>query len=162
MTTKVSLIFALPMLALAACGGEPQQDTPDPATTAAAMPEPAASPEPTLAANTIPARFHGVWDAETGTCDPASDLRLEIGAQTIGFYESQGTVTAADASDPDVVSIQLAMEGEGDKWTQAMDLALEGEGADAVLYVRHQPDEQDMEKGMAPGGVALPLKRCPA
>ena len=162
MTTKASLILALPLLALTACGGEPQQGTPDPAATAAAMPEPAPSPEPTLAANTIPARFHGVWDAETGTCDPASDLRLDIGAQTISFYESQGTVTTVDASDPDIVSIQLAMEGEGDQWTKTMDLALEGDGVDAILYVRHLPYAEDLENGMAPGGIAQRLKRCPA
>ena len=152
--------FLASLLALAACGGEAEQEAaapgpaPSPATTA---PEPAPS-----AAATIPVRFHGVWDAETGSCDPASDLRLDIGPQTIGFYESQGTVTAVDASDPDVASIQLAMEGEGDQWTQAMDLSLSGKGGDAFLYVRYLPDPEDEELSGRAGALTLRFKRCPA
>lgn len=151
--------FFASLLALAACGGEAERD--------AAAPEPAPSPaatapEPAPSAAAIPARFHGVWDAETGSCDPASDLRLDIGPQTIGFYESQGTVTAVDAIDPDVASIQLAMEGEGDQWAQALDLSLAGEGGDTFLYVRYLPDPEDEELSGRPGALTLRFKRCPA
>jgi hypothetical protein len=150
------------LIALASCGGEAERETAAP-EPAASTPTPAATasePAPTAAA-TIPVRFDGVWDAETGTCDPASDLRLDIGPQMIGFYESQGTVTAVDASDPDVASIQLAMEGEGDQWTQTMELSLDGEGGDTFLNVRYLPDPEDKELSGRAGALTLRFKRCP-
>ena len=153
------------LLALAACGGEAAREAPaGPEPTASAAAAPAATapaPMPAVAA-AIPARFHGVWDAETGSCDPASDLRLDIGPQRIGFYESQGTVTAVDASDPGVASVQLAMEGEGDQWTQTMELSLGGEGGNNFLYVRYLPDPEDEELSGRPGALTLRFKPCPA
>ena len=141
------------LLALAACGSEAAPEASPAATAPAPMPADAA---------TIPARFHGVWDAETGSCDPASDLRLDIGPQGIEFYESQGTVTAVDASDPDVASVQLAMEGEGDQWAQTMEMSLDGEGGNTFLYVRYLPDPEDEELSGRPGALALRFKPCPA
>lgn len=155
--------FFASLLALAACGGEAKQEAaaPEPAPSASSPAATASEPAPSAAA-TIPVRFHGVWDAETGSCDQASDLRLDIGPQTIGFYESHGTVTAVDASDPDVASIQLAMEGEGDQWTKAMDLSLDGKEGDTFLYVRYLPEAEDEELGGRAGALTLRFKRCPA
>lgn len=144
-----------PFLALALMLAACDQTTATPEPDAAAPDSGPATQE--MAANSIPARFHGVWDAETGTCDPASDMRMTINAQTIEFYESVGTVTGADVSGADNAVLDLAMEGEGDSWTQAMELALEGEGADAILYVMHRNDDEGTR-----GGVPLRLIRCAA
>lgn len=155
-------LFAL-ALVLAGCG-QPS-GTPEAGGEPGAPPAPAATPAtapdaPT--ANTIPARFHGLWDGESGTCQPDSDLRLDIGPQSIGFYESQGTVTAVDARDPDVVSVQLAMEGEGDQWAQTLQLALEGEGGNAILHVRYLPDPEDEELSGRAGTLSQRFQPCPA
>ncbi len=80
-----------------------------------------------LAANTIPARFHGVWDYVEGTCLPESDLRMEVSADEIMFYESIGKVTAATA-DGDAVQLTMAMEGEGENWSEDYRLSLSGDG----------------------------------
>jgi hypothetical protein len=154
--------FALiaPLLALAACGGEPQQDAP-------AAPEPAASPAapsaetpapaaPAATAAAIPARFLGVWDGEQGSCDPASDLRLDIASAAIGFYESHGTVTRIAESPDGAATLDLAMEGEGDRWEMTMTINLAGADAAERLVIQHkaQPGE--------PAPEPLRLKRCPA
>lgn len=151
-------LFAL-ALVLAACGqpsGTPeaggQASAPAaPTTTAAAAPD-------TPVANAIPARFHGLWDGESGTCQPDSDLRLDIAAQTIGFYESRGTVTAIseDAAADGAARISLAMEGEGDTWAMSFTLRLEGTGDSERLIVQHEGGEDE------PESEALTLKRCAA
>ena len=153
-----ALALAASLLALAACGGKaPQEEAapaPEPAATeAAAVAEPpAGESEP----GTIPAAFHGVWDAETGTCNPASDLRMEIGPRAITFYESHGTVTAANPIDASSVDITLAMTGEGESWTDTMRLLVSGTGPDAVLAV-----QRDEPAGQRATGLIIQRKRCP-
>ena len=144
------------LLALAACGGEPKQEppaAPQPAGSPAALPTEAPSP---TAAAAIPARFRGVWDAESGTCDPASDLRLDIGPQTIGFYESQGTLTRLADSPDGAAVLDLAMEGEGDRWDMTMTLRRSGSDASARLIVQHRGEPGE------PAPEPLTLKPCPA
>jgi len=154
---RVRAAFLATAFALAACGGEPQQEAaapePAPATTAGSMlKEPASG---STAGSAIPAQFIGAWDAETGTCDPASDLRLDINPQAIGFYESQGTlIRLAEAIDGSTV-VELAMEGEGDTWDMTMTLSLSGAGAAERLIVQHRG-----EPGQ-PAPEPLRLKRCP-
>ena len=147
------LLFAA-ALALAACGsgqsepGAPPEASP---TVAATMSTPAPSP-----AAAIPARFIGVWDAETGSCNPASDLRLDIAPATIGFYESQGTLTRiAEGVDGSTV-VELAMEGEGETWEMTMTMSLSGTGAAERLIVQHKAQAGE------PVPEPLRLKRCPA
>ncbi|MCL9998577.1 MAG: hypothetical protein NBV68_04290 [Erythrobacter sp.] len=154
-SASARLALAATFLALAACGGA-QQDAPaapEPVASPAALPtEP---PAPATAAAAIPARFLGVWDAETGTCDPASDLRLDITPRAIGFYESLGTVTAMTESKDGSVVITLAMEGEGEKWDQTIKLELiRSDGAEWLLSLPG-PDSDV---------VLRPIrhKRCPA
>lgn len=162
MMTKTSLAVALSFLALAACGSETAEPPAAPATAEVVTADtestpgdapPATAPDGTLTA--IPARFHGVWDAESGTCHPASDLRLEIGPETIGFYESQGTVRQATESVDGQTVIALAMEGEGETWDQTLRLKLEGSGeAERLLSL----PASDSDAARSP----IPLKRCPA
>ena len=60
-------------------------------------------------ADTIPARFRGVWDNAEGTCAPASDLRMDIRAGEIEFYESLGEVTSVETEGPDSIVVSLAI-----------------------------------------------------
>ncbi|MEQ5787536.1 hypothetical protein J3454_06485 [Erythrobacter sp. NFXS35] len=96
----------------------------------------------------VPARFHGVWDAAKGTCDPASDLRVEIGPDRIEFYESAGEVTGVIEENGRIMA-DLALQGEGETWTNRLALSLDGD--------RLTLDDPD-----APGVGGAPARvRCP-
>ncbi len=128
---------------LCACGEIPDQAPLSEETSAAQTPEETPIPvEPdsgigdgaipldeaqAIANNQIPTRFQGVWDYVEGTCLPESDLRMEISADEILFYESIGKVTAA-TSDGDAVQLTMAMEGEGENWTEEYRLSLSDDG----------------------------------
>ena len=149
------IVLAL-LLVLAACEGEPQQEAPaapEPAASPTALPTDPSAPSPAAA---IPARFLGVWDAETGTCNPASDLRLEIAPTIIGFYESQGTLTRIAESPDGAATLDLAMEGEGDTWDMTMTINLTGTDAAERLEIQHKAEPGE------PAPKPLRLKRCPA
>lgn len=134
-------------LATTASAGDRDAAAPGGAATSAAV---AAPPS----AATIPARFLGVWDSETGTCAPESDFLLRIAPNGIGFIESYGTLTHVTESPDGEALIGLAMEGEGEQWETTITLSLMGQGADERLVV---PFEDRV--GMP---VPLRLKRCPA
>lgn len=151
--------FLAPALLLAACGQQ-QDSSPAASETPALVTEdlvgstpPARTPDTGVVA-AIPARFHGVWDAETGTCDPASDLRLEVGPREVGFYESHGDVTKVAEPGDGSAAVTMAMEGEGEQWTATLHLALVGSGAGERLTLRHDDGR--------PATPILKLKRCPA
>jgi hypothetical protein len=149
-------VLALLALTLTACEGEPQQEAaaaPEPAVSPAALPAETRAPATAAA---IPARYIGVWDAETGTCDAASDLRLDVGASEIGFYESQGTLTRIAESPDGAAMVDLAMEGEGDKWDMTMTISLSGADKAERLVVQHRGEPGE------PAPEPLRLKRCPA
>ena len=159
--------LALPLAAfllLSACGGRDDGDEPPPPPPLPAetmMPvEPdggigdGAGPPPltgqeAIDANLIPANFHGVWDYEGGTCNRASDMRMEISGSEILFYESIGRVSDV-AGDGDGVIVTLDMEGEGETWTQKTRLLLAQDG-----------DRLETSDGEAPRVVdEYPSKRC--
>ncbi len=109
--------------------------------------------DPAIAAGEIPARFHGVWDALTGTCDPASDMRVEITARRIEYYESVGDVSGMGNEGDDAIA-DLVMEGEGETWVQPTRLAIET-----------TPDGERLRisDALKPESPDDPLrKRCPA
>jgi hypothetical protein len=111
---------------------------------------PERTPEPL---SVIPDRYHGAWDAVSGSCAPASDLRLEIEARQIVFYESVGKVTATRSEGADAIA-DLAMEGEGEEWFRSVRLKLAG-----------TPDGERLQLVDAierPDGEPIPLRRCPA
>ena len=140
------LVLAPTLLALAACGGEPQQEGSAPLQKEAPAPTPSqvpeASPPADHASRLIPVEFLGVWDAQTGTCDPASDLRLEIGQGTITFYESIGTVESI-RDDAGTTMVTLAMEGEGERWTQIIGLRFFDAGTSLMVIDPEHPDEAE-------------------
>ncbi|MHA7819981.1 MAG: hypothetical protein ACX930_10080 [Erythrobacter sp.] len=148
------------LLALAACGSEPEapatSDTPIPVEPDGGIGDGAGPPEQAVdgaLANRIPTRFHGAWDYVDGTCDPASDLRMEISGSEILFYEAIGMVTEVSPEGGDVV-VTLAMEGEGETWEQRTRFSLVGDGADQRL------ETSDGDEAKAPDDY--PSKRCPA
>ena len=139
-------ILLLAPLALTACS----QGAPAPAETAAAAETPAAPPVPAPSqAVLVPDRFHGIWDAETSSCDPTSDMRIEIAERGITFYESHGAVTAVTVESPEAIVADLAMQGEGEKWTMRRRFTLSN--SDRTLTPEAVGDEQF---------EPMPLKRC--
>ena len=154
----------LPILALilavmlSACGSEQGEAPPTTATPIPGEPDGgtgngAKTPDPAIAAGAIPARFHGVWDAVTGTCDPASDLRIEVTARRITFHESVGDVAGMGSEGDDAIA-DLVMEGEGETWVQPTRLSLEA-----------TPDGERLRlsDAVTPENPSQPLrKRCPA
>ena len=84
-----------------------------------------------IAANRIPAQFHGRWDATNGACSPDSDGRLEITASEVSFYESAGDVTKVEQADSGV-KVSLSMEGEGEQWTAQYTFNRNGEQLDTT------------------------------
>lgn len=148
-----------PALLLAACGQQQEETavpapTPEPTAAAAPAPQPdlAAADAAAIRQGQIPPRYHGVWDAVTGSCDPASDLRVEIAARRILFYESVGNVTATGSEGGDAIA-DLAMEGEGEQWFRSLRMTLSGEGDAARLVLADALE--------TPRGQPIPLKRCP-
>jgi hypothetical protein len=148
------IVLAAPLLLLLASCGQQERapeapvETPIPVEPDGGIGDGAGPPE-AVSGETIPARFHGVWDAEGGSCDPASELRVEIGPDRIEFYESVGEVTAVTEEDGRVLA-DLALEGEGETWANSLALSLDGE--------RLSIDDPD-----APGGSSgAPVRvRCP-
>lgn len=176
--TKSHLLAAAALaLALAGCGGEPQPQ-PQPDAQGADQPEPAAEPapaasatpaapgtpdpdadtpagekptDPAIARGEIPARFHGMWDAVQGDCNPASDMRMIISAREITFYESIGKVTAVGQEGTAALA-DLSMAGEGQTWFQSLRLSLSADGKTLETGDATKPKVKDK----------FPRKRCPA
>ena len=156
---KTPALFAA-ALALAISGCDAAPDTPVdgdiPAADNAVDSDPpadeAGSAGSADALRAIPARFLGAWDYVEGNCDPASDLRMEIGQRRIVFYESVGDVTGIRAEGDDAIVVDMNMSGEGETWTQSTKLTLE-DGGDRLV-----PSEAGDDAGYVP----MPRKRCAA
>jgi hypothetical protein len=107
--TSISLVAAL---CLAAC------NEPETAPSSAPAPAPAPSqPEPSTqlpdVSTGIPAAFQGRWASTQADCEKHSETRLEIGADSMRFYESVGAVSSVKAVGPDEIHIVVALTGEG-------------------------------------------------
>lgn len=151
--TRFLISLAAIGLMLSACS----QPTPPPdedSTRAASVGSPSPTATPIASSGTataIPERFRGVWDNAGGSCNPASDLRMEIGAVSIEFYESLGTVTGVTVESPDSIVVDLAMEGEGERWTRKNRYVL-SEGGTTLT---------PSDLGATPA-APMPRKRCAA
>lgn len=88
----------------------------------------------------IPAAYHGTWDYIEGTCARESDLRVQISASEIMFYESIGTIEGVREAGEDIV-VTLAMEGEGERWQQHTRLTLSENGERLDLTDPERPDD---------------------
>ena len=161
MPRALALALAAPLaLALAACSAETVE--PESAADAAAV-ETAIPVEPDqgigdgagppgTGENTIPVRFRGVWDYREGECMPASDLRMDIRADEIEFYESLGRVTSVEVESPDAIVVALDMSGEGETWQVVNRFELSEDGA--ILTPLQTEDNSQYQ--------LMPRKRCPA
>lgn len=129
---------------------KPQEDKTQ-ADEAEPSPSPAATPETPAPLSSIPAEFLGVWDAETGTCSRESDLRLEISPQEIVFYESFGQVVTVKRIGDATVEIALAMQGEGQTWSNTERLTVSGDGQILTLAPVLGETASD----------TIPRKKCP-
>ena len=154
---KRSLLTAalpLALLAAACSDGPDEAAAPEPAETMMPV-EPdggigdGAGPPGPVTAETIPAAVRGVWDYVEGSCDPASDLRVEIGPDTMQFYESFGEVTRIEVAGPQDIVVSLAMEGEGETWEMARRFTLSDDG-------RRLPPAAIAQDQFEP----MPLKKC--
>ncbi len=150
----------LPLLAtvlLAGCGDDsttgpapmptqsPVEATPTPAPPSPEpSPTPAVTPAPANSAGTMPAAYRGVWAATTGDCGPAGLSRLRIEATKLVFYETVGELRGIEPVGADRYRVTLDFTGEGDSWTDTMELALDGnnrlrreqQGLDPIAYIR--------------------------
>ena len=155
MIIRKYLFIALPAsLALAACSAEPDEPAEPPPGETMLPVEPdggigdGAGPLE-VEADTIPAAFLGVWDYVEGTCNPASDLRVEITPRGMQFYESYGEVTRVEVDSPQRIVVSLAMEGEGEKWQMTRRFTL---SEDETTLTPSAVDEEQFEP--------MPLKKC--
>lgn len=154
---KRLLLLAPALLALAACGSpEPSPDapakTPIPFEPDGGIGDGAGPPE-AVAETSIPQRFLGVWDA--GDCSASSEMRLEVTADRLEYYESVGTLTAIEAASGGDVLATLAMSGEGQSWSDTVRLQLtEVDGREALLVLPGPDSDVELRP--------VPRLRCPA
>ncbi|MEP2550512.1 MAG: hypothetical protein ABJH26_04390, partial [Marinomonas sp.] len=137
---------AVPEQEVAETAEETSADKPAESSANAEVDAPTDTPEPAakdIAPNLIPAAFHGTWDYTKGTCADESDLRMEVSEGQIIFYESVGQVRSIKAKDEMTLDVTLAMEGEGEVWTNVTRLVLSDDGA--ILTPSAGPDEQAYE-----------------
>ena len=153
MGIKLGLLLAA-ALPLVACSKEtavssetPIPVEPDGGIGDGAPPLPDSGDETTGVAQ-IPERFRGVWDADGGTCDPYSDMRLEIEADQVLFYESGGQVRSLQI-EGDSMRLDLAMSGEGETWRSLLQFTLRDDGTLHVVDAA-TPNAED----------PIPRKRC--
>ncbi|MDP1619185.1 hypothetical protein [Phenylobacterium sp.] len=101
------------VLLLAACSpGEEAQ--PRPASA------PSADPGAPAISITAPPAFQGEWNADLAACGGGGDeSRLTIGADTIGFYESQGQISATRLQGEGRLAVEAMMSGEGETWVDS-------------------------------------------
>jgi hypothetical protein len=72
----------------------------------------------------VPIQFQGKWAGSLQTCSSPGDGRLEIGPNTIRFYESRGKILAVRVLDPQRIELDLELTGEGETWRESRKLAL--------------------------------------
>jgi hypothetical protein len=110
---------------------QPGSSSGDPAPPSPAQPPPAAAAEgpaaPATASATIPAAFHGVYDANEDGCARPSEYRLRVSAREFRFHESIGTVRAVTAAGPSEIVVDSDYQGEGEAWRSSRRLVLDGE-----------------------------------
>ncbi|MCA1748673.1 MAG: hypothetical protein ABR601_00420 [Parasphingopyxis sp.] len=110
------------LLALAACsGGEEEQEAP--------AADPAAIEAEPVALEAMPEEFRGRWDFAIEDCDdPASEMRLEIGADEVQFYESSADLTAIERTGETSLTVDHHFTGEGEEWNETLGYELSEDG----------------------------------
>lgn len=116
------------LLALNACSSEVEEaaavKTLDAQLTSATIdgrPAPAKRTPDRLDA--IPDAFRGRWSVGAD-CGETSDQAIVVGRDVVSFSESAGTATYILRAGPREVSLELAMIGKGETWSDTMTLTL--------------------------------------
>lgn len=105
----------------------PEAATPAPAPDNANAPLPPA-PSPT-ATSTLPAALRGGWTADkTGDCATDNELRIDIAADRIDFYESRARLKSVTQTDPHSWTAAAELTGEGQTWQRQIRLMLGEDG----------------------------------
>lgn len=77
----------------------------------------------------IPRPFRGNWSSSASKCGtPGDDMRLNVGPDSLTFYESVGKVTAARPLSPNRLNVTASYSGEGETWTDTAALTLSADG----------------------------------
>ncbi len=85
-------------------------------------------------AASIPAAFHGEWNAELDACGTGRNAtRLRISGSRIRFYESTGVVQAVGIESGRVVTVTAEYQGEGDTWEDERRLSLSADGSSLTV-----------------------------
>ena len=78
---------------------------------------------------TAPPAFQGEWNADLAACGGGGhESRLTIGPDTIGFYESQGQISATRLAGDGRLAIEAMMSGEGETWVDSRVFQLSEDG----------------------------------
>lgn len=152
-------LLACAALALGGCSGSSDpapsdqisQSAPD-ATPASAL---TSAPRATTAAPAIPQALRGRWGLVPADCTSQNgDAKglLEVGTNRLKFYESAARLGTVAAMAKDRIRATFAFTGEGQEWTQDVELRL-WDGGSKLIRQDRGPDAQ-------PG--ALTYTRCPA
>ncbi|WP_062113675.1 hypothetical protein [Sphingobium sp. MI1205] len=156
---RMRLLFAMPLLLLAACGEKdegnrglsanivdeqpsydvsnemPAQDerlAPDNGTESTSANN-ADVPKPS-AATTIPAALQGNWTGLNDRCgDRSAELELKVTPESLVFHESVGTVEGVTTGADGRVRVDAAFTGEGQSWTKRLDLRPSANGRELVI-----------------------------
>lgn len=105
-----------------------------------------------VSAGRIPEKLRGRWGLVPADCTSThGDAKglLEVGADTLTFYESRATLTELRESGADRIRADFAFSGEGQEWTQDVELRIWG-GAKLI--------RQDRGPDAMPGPLAY--ARC--
>jgi len=137
MAFRPLILLALLPTALAACGereaaNEALPSGHEPAAPAAASPAagvgPPTHPKPTRS-DTIPARFHGLFDASASACGKPGEYRLAVSAKELRFHESAAIVRSVTIDSPDSIHVAGDYQGEGESWKATRQLRLSEGGS---------------------------------
>ena len=125
---RSSAVFAL-LILLAGCGGGRDEDADRAAAETniadAGIPAEGEAPAPPETLAAVPERFRGRWDASAAACGTSvSPMRLEIAGDSLRFHESVGRVVGVRRAAANAVEVDLALQGEGQSWTETRTLRL--------------------------------------
>jgi len=88
-----------------------------------------AAPGDEAAANHVPTAFTGRWAGSASACaQQGDDMRLQVNADSLVFYESEGRISRVDRLPGDRLRVTANYSGEGETWTRTSTLALSGNG----------------------------------
>lgn len=140
---RTNRVLAVAALGLAGCGSQEKAadigvNEASASPAAPAGPATVAAPaqpqrKPAGKEDSIPAAFHGLYDASPEACGRPSDGRLTVTARELRFHESIGSVREITSESPDLIRIEADYQGEGEKWRNSHELRLSSDGSKLTI-----------------------------